>query len=199
MAVLSARLGLAYTTIYLPKQMKRPKIVGLYSSAPQSGKTCVASIISEHGYTIVPFAGTLKDMIIPMITALGYDYPRAWELVISDKNYVLPEIGVSARHMLQTLGTEYGRQCLHPDIWLKCWEKKAERFSAVVSDDVRFPNEADLIRKLGGEMWLVRRFDVQRTTSHSSEGSLDDYGFDRVIENDGTLDDLRSKVMTALQ
>jgi hypothetical protein len=48
-------------------------------------------------------------------------------------------------------------------------------------------------------MWLLRRFAVQRTTSHSSEGSLDDYSFDRVIENDGTLDDLRSKVMAALQ
>ena len=179
--------------------MKAPKLIGLYSPAPQSGKTCVAGIISEQGYTIVPFAATLKDMIVPMIVALGYDYPRAWELVISDKNYVLPEIGVSARHMLQTLGTEYGRQCLHPDVWLKCWQKKAERFSAVVADDIRFPNEADLIRSMGGEMWLVRRFDVQRTTDHSSEGSLDHYGFDRVIENDGTLDELRSKVMAALK
>ena len=179
--------------------MTTPKLVGLYSPAPQSGKTCTAGVISEHGYTIVPFAATLKDMIVPMITALGYDHQRAWELVISDKNYVLPEIGVSARHMLQTLGTEYGRQCLHPDIWLKCWQKKAERFSAVVADDVRFPNEADLIRGLGGEMWLVRRSAVQCTTDHSSEGSLDGYSFDRVIENDGTLDELRSKVMAALQ
>lgn len=179
--------------------MKAPKLIGLYSPAPQSGKTCVASVISEQGYTIVPFAATLKDMIVPMIVALGYDYPRAWELVISDKSYVLPEIGVSARHMLQTLGTEYGRQCLHPDVWLKCWQKKAERFSAVVADDIRFPNEADLILSMGGEMWLVQRFDVQRTTDHSSEGSLDHYGFDRVIENDGTLDELRSKVMAALK
>ena len=179
--------------------MKAPKLIGLYSPAPQSGKTCVASVISEQGYTIVPFAATLKDMIVPMIVALGYYYPRAWELVISDKSYVLPEIGVSARHMLQTLGTEYGRQCLHPDVWLKCWQKKAERFKAVVADDIRFPNEADLIRSMGGEMWLVQRFDVQRTTDHSSEGSLDHYGFDRVIENDGTLDELRSKVTAALK
>ena len=67
--------------------MKAPKLIGLYSPAPQSGKTCVASVISEQGYTIVPFAATLKDMIVPMIVALGYDYPRAWELVISDKSY----------------------------------------------------------------------------------------------------------------
>ena len=52
---------------------------------------------------------------------------------------------------------------------------------------------------MGGEMWLVQRFDVQRTTDHSSEGSLDHYGFDRVIENDGTLDELRSKVTAALK
>jgi hypothetical protein len=178
--------------------MTSTRIIGLYSPAPQSGKTAVAGILSERGMASIPFAGTLKDMIVPMLTALGYDYPRAWELVLRDKGYVLPEIGVSVRHMLQTLGTEYGRQCLHPDVWLTCWRKKAERFGSVITDDVRFPNEADLIRKLGGELWLVRRIGVQRSTGHSSEGSLDDYDFDRVIDNDGTLDELRSKVMAAL-
>lgn len=178
--------------------MTQTRIVGLYSPAPQSGKTAVAGILSERGMASIPFAGTLKDMIIPMLTALGYDYPKAWELVLRDKEYVLPEVGVSVRHMLQTLGTEYGRQCLHPDVWLTCWHKKAERFNSVVADDVRFLNEANLIKSLGGQMWLVRRTDVQRTTSHSSEGGLDDYEFDRIIDNDGTLDELRTKVIAAL-
>lgn len=175
------------------------KLIGLYSAAPQSGKTTVAGILSESSFTSVPFAGTLKDMTVPMLVALGYDYPKAWQLVLHDKGHVVPEIGVSVRHMLQTLGTEYGRQCLHPDVWLICWRKKAERFGSVVADDVRFTNEADLIRRMGGELWLVRRAGVQRATSHSSEGGLDDYCFDHVIDNDGTLDDLRSNVMAALR
>ena len=178
--------------------MTKTRIVGLYSPAPQSGKTSVASILSERGMTAVPFAGTLKDMIVPMLVALGYDYPTAWALVLRHKEYMVPEIGVSVRHMLQTLGTEYGRQCLHPDVWLTCWRKKAERFNSVVADDVRFVNEANLIKSLGGQMWLVRRTGVQRITSHSSEGGLDDWSFDHVIDNDGTLDELRTKVIAAL-
>jgi len=179
--------------------MTTARIIGLYSPAPQCGKSSVAGILSEREIIPVPFAGTLKDMIVPMLVALGYDYPRAWQLVLHDKQYVVPEIGVSVRHMLQTLGTEYGRQCLRPDVWLICWRKKAERFGSVVADDVRFTNEADLIRSMGGELWLVRRAGVQRTTNHASEGGLDDYNFDRVIDNDGTLDELRSKVMAALR
>ena len=179
--------------------MTTARIIGLYSPAPQCGKSSVAGILSEREIIPVPFAGTLKDMIVPMLMALGYDYQRAWELLLYDKQYVVPEIGVSVRHMLQTLGTEYGRQCLRPDVWLICWRKKAERFGSVVADDVRFTNEADLIRRMGGELWLVRRTGIQRTISHASEGGLDDYSFDRVIDNDGSLEQLRSKVMAALQ
>jgi len=174
------------------------KLIGLYSPAPQSGKTMVAGVLSDYGHVIIPFAGTLKDMVVPMLGALGYSYPRAWEMLLRDKDAIVPEIGVSVRHMLQTLGTEYGRQCLHPDVWLICWRKQAERHAKVVADDVRFTNEAALIREMGGEMWMVRRPGVERNTGHASEGGLDGFDFDRVIENDGTLDELRTKVLAAL-
>jgi len=178
--------------------MTLTRLVGLYSPAPQSGKTMVAGMLSDYGHVIVPFAGTLKQMVVPMLNALGYSHERAWELVIREKETKIPELGVTVRHMLQTLGTEYGRQCLHPKVWLTCWEAQATRQERVVADDVRFLNEADLVRSLGGDMWLVSRPGMVRTTSHASEGGLDDYDFDHVIENDGTLDQLRSKVLAAL-
>jgi hypothetical protein len=178
--------------------MKNRPLIGLYSPAPQCGKTMVAGIASEDGYVIAPFAGTIKDMVVPMLGNLGYNYPRAWEMVLRDKDAMVPELGVTVRHMLQTLGTEYGRQCLHPDVWLVCWRKQAERHAKVIADDIRFKNEADLIRSMGGKVWMVRRPFVERTTDHISEGALDNYDFDAVIDNDGTLDDLRSKVEKAL-
>ena len=42
------------------------KIIGLYSPAPQSGKSTVASELEQRGYVTVPFAETLKLMLIPM-------------------------------------------------------------------------------------------------------------------------------------
>jgi len=171
------------------------KIIGLYSPAPQSGKSTVASELEQRGYVIVPFAETLKLMLIPMLESLGYDRQGANYLVHQAKQVVVGDAGVSVRHMLQTLGTEWGRQCIHPEIWVRCWKGRAQQYSAVVADDVRFPNEAAMIKLLGGEMWRIDRPDVPREHGHASEGSLDGYdGFDRFITNDGTIDDLISKL-----
>ncbi len=171
------------------------KIIGLYSPAPQSGKSTVASELEQRGYVIVPFAETLKLMLIPMLESLGYDKHGANYLVHQAKQVVVGDAGVSVRHMLQTLGTEWGRSCIHPEIWVRCWKGRAQQYSAVVADDVRFPNEAAMIKLLGGEMWHVERPGVPREHGHASEGSLDGYdGFDRFITNDGTIDDLISKL-----
>ena len=171
------------------------KIIGLYSPAPQSGKSTVAAYLNEQGYVVVPFAQTLKDMLVPMLEALGYDEEGARYLTTRAKQVVVRDAGVSVRHMLQTLGTEYGRQCIHPDIWVRCWKGRAQRHSMVVADDVRFPNEAAMIKLLGGELWHIERPGVPREHGHASEGSLDNYdGFDHFITNDGTIDELISKL-----
>jgi hypothetical protein len=171
------------------------KIIGLYSPAPQSGKSTVASELEKRGYVIVPFAETLKLMLIPMLESLGYDKYGANYLVCQAKQVVVGDAGVSVRHMLQTLGTEWGRQCIHPEIWVRCWKGRALRHAAVVADDVRFPNEAAMIKLLGGEMWRIDRPDVPREHGHASEGSLEDYNqFDQFLVNDGTIDDLISKL-----
>jgi hypothetical protein len=171
------------------------KIIGLYSPAPQSGKSTVATYLEQQGYAIVPFAETLKLMLIPMLESLGYDNCGANYLVHQAKQVVVGDAGVSVRHMLQTLGTEWGRQCIHPEIWVRCWKGRADRFDAVVADDVRFPNEAKMIKLLGGEMWRIDRPSAANTFDHASEGSLNSYReFDRYITNDGTIEELISKL-----
>jgi len=171
------------------------KLIGLYSPAPQSGKSTIAAALEQKGYVIVPFAETLKLMLLPMLEALGYDSKGANYLVNQAKQVVVGDAGVSVRHMLQTLGTEWGRQCIHPDIWVRCWKGRADQYDAVVADDVRFPNEAKMIKLLGGEMWRIERSDSVSTFDHASEGSLNNYQeFDRHITNDGTIEDLISKL-----
>ena len=177
------------------------KLIGLYSPAAQSGKSTVAKFLAqEHGYEIVPFAETLKEMLIPMLNALGYNDGEAYRLVHVDKQIVVRGAEVSVRHMLRTLGTEWGRQCIRPDIWLRCWQERIKPHTLVVVDDVRFTNEADLVRNLGGEMWLVERPDALRTHEHASEGGLDTYhGFTTHVVNDGALSDLLDKLRRIAQ
>jgi hypothetical protein len=179
------------------------RILGLYSPAPQSGKTTVAKMLARHGYTRLSFAHPLKEMTTLLLRHLGYSWEQASDLVFTDKNALLPEIKTTPRHILQTLGTEFGRQCIHPDLWLICWRNQAEAELAlgnnVVVDDVRFPNEADLVRSLGGQLWSITRTGVTNSESHPSEGGLNAYPeFDYRITNDGTLSDLQLAVAQKL-
>jgi hypothetical protein len=100
--------------------------------------------------------------------------------------------------MMQTLGTEWGRACIHPDFWVMIARAETQRIMAddrsVVIDDVRFPNEAAMIRDLGGELWRIDRPGVTYSGDHSSEGGLEDITTDRVIANDGTIAQLKEKI-----
>ena len=60
--------------------------------------------------------------------------------------------------------------------------------------DTRFPNEAEAIKKAGGIVIRVNRPGVQPINPHPSETSLDDWGFDAVINNDGDVADIVHKV-----
>lgn len=172
------------------------KLIGLYSNAPQCGKSTVARYLrDEHNYAVMPFARTLKAMLVPLLSSLGYSEFEVQCMMAHGKHRVVPELGVTLRHLMQTLGTEWGRECVAPDVWLRVWRKSVERYDRVVADDVRFPNEAELIKSLGGEVWLVERPGVSgAVASHASEGSLDEWRFDRTIVNDRTLQRLYSQL-----
>jgi len=182
---------------------RTPRLIGLYSPAPQSGKSTVASYLTELGYYNIPFAGPLKRMIRTFLVQVGYGPDTIEHLITEGKEEKIPGIDVTPRHLMQTLGTEWGRTCVHPDVWLQCWQTTATRYiksgTPVSCDDVRFPNEAELIRSLGGELWLVERPSARRSTEHASEGGLDNFPvFDRRIVNDGTLLDLYQQVRQIL-
>jgi hypothetical protein len=155
----------------------------------------VANLLIEHQR--LSFAAPLKCAVWRLLDDLDLGLP-GFHCVYEDKEAIIPELGVSARHMLQTLGTEWGRACIHPDFWVMIARTKAQRILAdgrsVVIDDVRFPNEAAMIRDLGGELWRIDRPGITYNCDHSSEGGLEDITPDRVIVNDGTIAQLMEKV-----
>jgi hypothetical protein len=170
-----------------------PRLIGLYSPAPGCGKTTAANLLVDHQR--VSFAAPLKRAVWNTLNDLGLE---GFHYVYTDKEAIIPEIGVSARHMMQTLGTEWGRACIHPDFWVMIARAEAQRIMAdggsVVIDDARFPNEAAMIRDLGGELWRIDRPGISYDGDHSSEGALEDIAPDRVIVNDGTITQLLEKI-----
>jgi hypothetical protein len=74
-----------------------------------------------------------------------------------------------------------------------------EIYDHFVITDVRFPNEANLIKLKGGEVWRVNRGANKPINSHSSESAMDDYKFDRIISNESTIQSLESEVFKLMR
>ena len=189
-----------------------------------SGKGTVADIlVSEHGFVKISFADSLKDAVA---TVFGWQRPllegdtdesRAWRERIDvwwAKRLDIPHL--TPRWVLQQWGTEVCRDSFHRDIWIASMERKiyeakltcAENFSEprIVIPDTRFVNEVDMIQRLDGQVWWVRRNQepqwftdyryngIEPTEAHPSEWAWARSGFDFTIRNEGTLEDLHVKI-----
>ena len=93
-----------------------------------------------------------------------------------DKNLLFQEKPPIMRALMQCYGTEV-RRGDDPDYWTKQWKKKVtgatEKGYDVLTDDVRFRNEAEAVREVGGVVIRVVRSDIQETGSHQSEVEMD--------------------------
>ena len=146
-------------------------------------------------------------MMASFLHSYGYSPPVITELLSSKKNQELPGLKLSPRQLLQTLGTEWGRGCVHPQVWLTAWEKTADRYLSlgqnVVCDDMRFFNEADLIQRKGGELWRVDRTMSVTNHFHASEGGLDDSiqddEWDCILKNNDTEEDFKNLLLSFFQ
>lgn len=137
-------------------------IIGLCGVAG-SGKSTVADIlVRKHGFVRKPFAYQLKSMI----AALGFSRSEL-DGPASGKEIPLDILGGrTLREAMQTLGTEWGRVQFGEDFWVRMWMQGVDGPCAIVADDVRFPNEARAVQKLGG--FVVR---LVRDGAGSSVGS----------------------------
>jgi hypothetical protein len=177
------------------------RLIGLYSDTPGSGKTAFARALEADGYVRVPFAETMKAMAALLLEAVGYAPELIDELLSERKEVPLDALdGITTRRILQTLGTDWGRK-LHPEVWLRCWTGKVEAHLRAgrrcIADDMRFPNEAELIRCMGGALVRIQRPAAAAgphgdalTLSHVSEGGLRDWAFDAEVLNNATLEKL---------
>lgn len=154
-----------------------------------SGKTTAAKRLEHHGFTRVRFAGPLKDMM----RALGLSDDEIEGNLKETPCDVLG--GRTPRQAMQTLGTEWGRDLIHPDLWVNAWRKRAQQQRRVVADDVRFPNEAIAILDLGGMLVRITRSGLARA-AHASEQQ--DLLFAQTIINDGDVAALEANVDAVL-
>jgi hypothetical protein len=87
--------------------------------------------------------------------------------------------------MLQLLGTEFGRNLITNDIWVRVLEAKIEPDDQIVIDDIRFPNEAEMIKGKGGKIVRVTRVgqELGMVDTHVSEAGIPLELIDHEIKN----------------
>lgn len=142
-------------------------IIGM-SGLAGSGKDTTANIIMKNydNWVKTSFAKSMKDAVAAM-----YGLPREmlegdtkesrewreqpvdfWE----DKFEIK---GLTPRKILQNFGTELVRNHLNQNFWVYRTEYELKKLTSkgknVIITDVRFPNEAEMIRSLGGQIWHV--------------------------------------------
>lgn len=182
-------------------------IIGLYSSRPGIGKSTVANHLNHAwGYTVLSFANPMKQMTYILLSQLGYSHDSIQRMLYgTDKELIIPELKTTPRHIMRTLGTEYGRNCVHPELWIKIAEVQLQEnllrgAEGICFEDCRFPNEAAFLRNQGAQLWLVDG--PARTSSdasHTSDGNLDtSIHFDHTILNDSSLSVLHSRINAVL-
>lgn len=67
----------------------------------------------------------------------------------------------------------------------------------IIIKDIRFENEADYIRKIGGTIWHIVRENAEPVNQHSSELGIAVQDSDTIIQNNGTLEEYRDKLDSA--
>jgi hypothetical protein len=165
-------------------------IIGL-SGWARSGKDTVASyLVENHGFIRVSFADQMRTALYnldPKIDLTGYRISlrsavdlMGWENLKSQSDDV--------RGLMQRMGTEVGRKLWGEDFWVEAAMNPVPPDTKIVVSDVRYPNEADAIRRRGGQVWRITRDGIGPANSHDSETSLNTYSFDHYITNNDSIE-----------
>ena len=160
-------------------------LIGI-SGKQRSGKDTVAKYLdNKYGFIRVSFANPLKRLAI--------DY---FGLTPKDVYVRKPD---NVRKFLQELG-RLGRS-IDKDFWVKKALSKYNENELWVVSDVRYKNEAEAVKNLEGILIRIeadRDIRLQRGPlayeNDLSETDLDDYSFDYVIQNNGSIKELYKKI-----
>lgn len=188
------------------------RIIGV-SGWKRHGKDVVGVSLVTQGFLVAKFATPVYEGLYAMnplclqIVGAGvpdWDTATPVQEVVDEFGWEWAKDHTTVRDLLQKYGTEAGRNIHGQDCWVKAaWanlEVAVGNNRDIVFTDVRFKNEAHSITDRGGEIWRVIRpgAPVPGPDAHISETELDDWPFDVVLANDGTITDLNNLVQKHL-
>lgn len=166
-------------------------IIGIAGEAG-SGKDSAAAVLVERGFVKGKFAAALKEMLRALLRYRRVDDATIEEMIEGTlKELPHPALnGKSPRHVMQGLG-QWGREDIDEDFWVDVEFDAQSGAENLLFGDLRHDNEEAAIMKRGGiVLQLVGRGGIN--SDHISENFKPKNPV--VIDNSGTIDELRTKV-----
>lgn len=146
-----------------------------------------------------------------------------WVLDTRTENDVIQFNTITGREFLQHIGTE-ARKLFGADFWVdqvlpqptpyeypsfrgegpveavndRLLQDRFPEVDCVAITDLRFPNEAERVLRLGGEVWRVNRPGTE-SDGHDSEQVLSGHYITKELDNSGTIADLEDVVDKAIE
>lgn len=160
-------------------------IIGL-TGQKRSGKDTAADAVAK--WARESKVALHRDSFAAPIRAF---FTQHFDMTDSNKEEPIAELdGLTRRQGMVTMGTEWGRDMLHPQIWvwllfnrLKAAEKNGCKIAVIT--DVRFEDEAKAIKKVGGHIIQILRASTRDLNpEHRSEQGIPSYLLDHLITND---------------
>lgn len=186
------------------------EIIGL-SGFAQSGKdTAGKYLCDKYGYMRVSFADAVRDGLYalnPLICITPEESKEfdgmmgilRLELMVNRFGYEQAKKCKEVRQLLQRYGTEAGREIHGNQCWTNIGLRKAAKYPKVVFTDVRFENEVEAVKSIGGTVIRIKRNGVGAVNGHISDKPLPGHLIDIELDNSGTLLDLHENLDNLLQ
>lgn len=180
-------------------------VVG-FAGRKHVGKDTAAKVLLAAGWKRFSFGDRVKDGLLSINPIIGY-YPRPWWRrmdipkpqrladLVKEVGWEQAKHHPEVRYLVQRYGTEGGRDIHGYDCWVNIARKVVSevmlRYPVVITD-VRFDNEAQMIREMGGIVIRILRTGSDLSDTHRSERLS--FTADYTLLNDGPIAVLHAQV-----
>lgn len=180
-----------------------------FCGAAGAGKDEAASVLIErYGFVKRSFAEPLRAEVWRTMTDPDYcdlvwhEMPQVCRdalldcMAMNDRDPWRKPLSADMRRLLQAWGTEF-RRSQDPDYWTTLNEQSLPKSGLFVFTDVRFPNEAEMIKRVGGSLFRIERESI-KTNGHISESYWPKFEYVAAIPNNGTREDFHAAVLDVM-
>lgn len=162
--------------------MKILGFTGFKRSGKDTAAECIIQSIGNWNIYRVAFADALKQEAADVCGV-------SVEFIEQNKEAFRP--------MLQWWGTDFRRKFHGDDYWLRKWMQRVLELKdahMIIVPDVRFQNEADLLRQFDGKIFRIVRFGLE-PDQHESETNTVNINVEEEIINNDSKEHLQQTVL----